>query len=213
MSDNQRIEPESALIPASRIRTVSLVRGALLVALLAASALITIPLGPVPFTAQTLVVMLIALVCTPRQAVLVMGVYLAVGAAGMPVFSGARGGIALLAGPTGGYLVGFAVGAVAGAVARRALEGGCATQAGHGEHESAGGRRRAIADAVAVAVVIATTYGLGVAWLAQVTGSSPGAAVAGGMLPFLPADAAKALGALAVARVLRRAGFADASVC
>ena len=219
--------PDPARIPAlvrtrpPRSRTVSLVRGALLVALLAASALITIPLGPVPFTAQTLVVMVIALVCTPRQAALVMGVYLAVGAVGMPVFSGARGGVALLVGPTGGYLVGFAAGAAVGAAAREALGGalralpwiGDPTTPGGTGRISRGGRRGALADAVAVVIVLVLTYALGVAWLAHSTGSTLGAAAAGGVLPFLPADGIKALGALAVARVLRRAGLADVPVC
>ena len=88
------------------------------IALLAVSAWITVPLGPVPFTMQTFVLALLPQVMSTRDALFTVMVYLLLGAVGGPVFSGFQGGLGVLMGPTGGYLLGFAVGMpVAGAVA------------------------------------------------------------------------------------------------
>lgn len=95
----------------------SIARCGVLVALLAASAWITVPLGPVPFTMQTFVLALLPQVLGTRGALFTVMVYLLLGAVGVPVFSGFQGGLGVLVGPTGGYLLCFAVGMpVAGAV-------------------------------------------------------------------------------------------------
>ena len=78
-------------------------------ALLACSAWVTIPFGPVPFTLQTLAVALVPQVLARREAVFTVAAYLVLGAIGLPVFSGFQGGIGVLAGPTGGFLWGFLV--------------------------------------------------------------------------------------------------------
>ncbi len=82
---------------------------ALFTALIAVLAQISIPLpfSPVPFTGQVLGVMLAASLLGSKAAVLSVGAYLMLGAAGAPVFSLARGGMHILSGPTGGYLWGF----------------------------------------------------------------------------------------------------------
>jgi biotin transporter BioY len=86
-------------------RDVSLiVGGSLLVALIAQ---LEIPLWPVPITGQTFAVLLIGAVLGSRRGALSILLYLGWGAMGLPVFSGGGGGIATLAGPTGGYLAGF----------------------------------------------------------------------------------------------------------
>jgi biotin transport system substrate-specific component len=170
-------------------RTRSLVTAALLAALLAASAWVSVPVGPVPITLQTFVVVVIALVSTPAQAAAAVGLYLLLGAAGIPVFSGARAGIAVLTGPTGGYLVGFWLAAVAGAwIARRpALP-------------------RTAADIVAAAAVLGLSYLSGTVWLAAATGRTFAEAASVGVLPFIVFDIAKAAGAVATARALARTG-------
>ncbi|WP_210648698.1 biotin transporter BioY [Nocardioides sp. SYSU D00065] len=63
--------------------------------------------GPVPITLQTFAVLLSGAVLGMRRGFLAVVLYLAVGAAGLPVFSGGAAGLAVLAGPTAGYLVGF----------------------------------------------------------------------------------------------------------
>ncbi len=80
--------------------------------LLIASAKFEIPLQPVPFTFQTLVVLLLGAVFGPTLGLATVLAYLAQGAMGLPVFAGTpeKGiGLAYMVGPTGGYLVGFAV--------------------------------------------------------------------------------------------------------
>lgn len=73
---------------------------------------IPIPISPVPISGQTLVIMLIGLLLTPKQAFYSVVAWIFVGVAGAPVFSGGRAGIAVLASPSGGYIMGFLVGAV-----------------------------------------------------------------------------------------------------
>jgi biotin transport system substrate-specific component len=82
---------------------------------------ITVPGVPVPITLQTFGVMLAGLVLGARRGGLAVLLYLVVGLAGLPVFSGGTGGPAVLAGPTAGYLVAFPLAAaLAGLLATRA---------------------------------------------------------------------------------------------
>lgn len=68
--------------------------------------------GAVPITAQTLGVMLAGAVLGPVVGGLSVAAFLALVAAGLPLLAGGRGGIAVFLGPTGGYLIGWLVGAV-----------------------------------------------------------------------------------------------------
>ena len=79
-------------------------------ALLALAAKITVPFWPVPMTLQTLAVFLIAATYGRNLAVATVIAYLVEGAIGLPVFA-TGGGLAYMAGPTGGYLAGFVVAA------------------------------------------------------------------------------------------------------
>ncbi|GAA3286619.1 biotin transporter BioY [Arthrobacter citreus] len=67
-----------------------------------------IPLGPgVPITLQTLAVMLTGIILGPARGAAAVGLFLAAGLAGLPVFSGFSGGLGVLAGPSAGYLLAF----------------------------------------------------------------------------------------------------------
>ena len=83
---------------------------ALSIAIIAVSAWITVPIGPIPFTLQMFAVTFAILVLMPKQAIAAIAGYLALGAIGVPVFSGMRGGIGVLMGPTGGFLWGYLIG-------------------------------------------------------------------------------------------------------
>lgn len=98
----------------SRARIQTLTKIAVCIALLVISSYLVIPLPftPVVITAQTLMVNLIALVLTPRQAAAAMGVYLLAGLIGLPVFAGGISGPAKFASPTGGFLIGFFIAVV-----------------------------------------------------------------------------------------------------
>ena len=78
-------------------------------ALIAAGAWISIPLAPplVPFTLQTFAVFAVMMTLGWRRGTYAMLTYILLGAVGVPVFAGFRGGISVLLGSTGGYILGF----------------------------------------------------------------------------------------------------------
>jgi biotin transport system substrate-specific component len=89
---------------------------AVFAALVAASALIAaIPVAGmgVPVTVQTLAVMLTGLALGPGRAFAAVGLYVLLGLAGLPIFSGGRSGLGVLAGPSAGYIIGFVLAATA----------------------------------------------------------------------------------------------------
>jgi len=89
---------------------------AVFAALVAGSALIAaIPVGGlgVPITLQTLAVMLTGLALGPGRAFAAVGLYTLLGLAGLPIFSGGRSGLGILAGPSAGYIIAFPFAALA----------------------------------------------------------------------------------------------------
>lgn len=103
---HKQIQPLGATDSRSR----SIAFTALSIAIITVSAWITVPIGPVPFTLQMFAVTFAILVLAPKQAIGAIAGYLALGAIGVPVFSGMRGGIGVLMGPTGGFLWGYLIG-------------------------------------------------------------------------------------------------------
>lgn len=158
------------------------------IALLAVSAWVTVPLGPVPFTLQTFVLALLPQVMRTHDALFTVVVYLLLGAAGVPVFSGFQAGLGVLLGPTGGYLMGFAAGMpVAGAIA----------------HANALPRRaRGVAGGVAL---LAVSYALGTVQLMNVYALDAPAALAVAVVPFVMPDVAKVALSVGVAERVNRA--------
>lgn len=93
-------------------------------ALVAAASLApAVPLAAgVPITLQTLAIMLTALLLGPARAFAAVGLYVLLGLAGLPILAGFRGGLAVLAGPSAGYLIAFPfAAAVTGALAALVL--------------------------------------------------------------------------------------------
>ena len=90
-----------------KIRSLAL--WALGAALLSVSGVMALPAGEVGITLQTFTLFLLLLTLGGKGGTVACGVYLMLGAAGLPVFSGFRGGISMLLGPSGGYLLGFLV--------------------------------------------------------------------------------------------------------
>ena len=81
----------------------------------------------VPITLQTLAVMLTGLALGPGRAFAAVGLYTLLGLAGLPIFSGGRSGLGILAGPSAGYIIAFplaaaAVGWLAAVVIRRTAD-------------------------------------------------------------------------------------------
>lgn len=152
---------------------------------------IPMPVVPVPLTLQTLGVMLAGLVLGPRLALLAMAAYLVLALVGFPVLPGGRSGLAVFAGPTGGFLIGFLPGAfVAGWMARRAA------QTAQGERSIV----QVFAGNLTAAILggALTVYLIGVPWLAIVTDTALSKAVLAVAI-FMPGDVVKALIAAFVA--------------
>jgi len=144
----------------------------------------SVPLGPVPISLCTLLLYLTALLLGPRWAVGAAAVYVLMGAAGLPVFSGFMGGVGHLAGPTGGYIFGYLP-----------LTGICALFVKRVSNRWAylGG----------MALGTAVLYAMGTVWFCVQTGTGLGGALVVCVLPFLPGDLAKMLAALLVGPALR----------
>ncbi|HUR95240.1 MAG TPA: biotin transporter BioY [Gemmatimonadales bacterium] len=155
-------------IGASRVLQIAL--GALVVAL-SAQVLVPVPFSPVPMTLQPLAVLAVGGLLGAAGGAAALGLYLALGIMGLPVFAGGSSGILHLTGPTGGYLLAFPVAA--------ALVGRLAGR-------SAGALGVLLACAVGMFVIHAG----GVAQLAGL-GGNPAAAFRVGFVPFLTGDLLK----------------------
>ena len=158
-------------------------------ALIAVCSWLSIPLT-VPFTLQSFAVCLLAALLGWKRGVLAVLVYMLLGAAGLPVFSGFRGGIAVLLGMTGGYIAGFLLTAlVTGLAAERRAD-------------------RPLPLLLAMALGMLLCYLCGTVWFMLVYSRGSGAIGLLGALnlcvfPFLLPDAVKCLLAFLLARRLR----------
>jgi biotin transport system substrate-specific component len=160
------------------------------VGILAASAWLSVPFYPVPLTMQTLAVLLIGGMLGPVLGVSAVAGYLALGAIGAPVFHNGLGGLAVLGGPTGGYLVGFLLAAfLMGWAARLA---GPARPGHTGIRARARAGRRLILLALGAIAASAAIYAVGLPWLALVAHLGFQKTIDVGLVPFLLGDALKA---------------------
>ena len=96
----------------NKMKTQDLVKMALMAALIAIGAFITIPLGPVPFTMQNFFVFMAGLLLVPKYAGLSVLTYVIIGLIGLPVFAGFTGGPQIIFAPTFGFLIAFIIGAI-----------------------------------------------------------------------------------------------------
>lgn len=173
------------VIPRPLTPARALVRDGLLIiggaALIAGAAQASIPLQPVPITLQTLAVLLIGAAYGWRRGALTLVAYVLAGAAGLPIFANHRAGLTVLAGPTGGYLIGFIL---------------AATLVGYmAEH---GWDRTPWLTALAMLLGTIIIYAIGLPWLATVLHFNANQTYLAGLQPFIAGDAVK----LAIAVVL-----------
>jgi biotin transport system substrate-specific component len=152
--------------------------GALFVAALS-QVKIPLPFTPVPLTGQTFAVLLVGAALGAKRGLGSIGLYLLLGACGLPFFAGGASGLSYLSGPTLGYLVGFvAAAALTGFLADRGLD------------------RKVSTALLAFLAGQAVIYLFGLAWLTVLLGFQQ--AVLVGLVPFLLGDALK-IGAAALA--------------
>lgn len=172
----------------SRTRSIAFV--GLTIALMGASAWVTIPFGPVLFTLQIFMLAFAVLALSPKECLAAISGYLLLGAVGLPMFSGGRGGIGMLLGPTGGFLWGYLLGALAAIVMLRVL------------------RRHWQSLAVDVGgglVFLAVAYACGWLQYMVVAQVGPAAAFAAAIAPFVVLDVPKVVAAASVAKRVRAA--------
>ncbi len=170
----QRAQLLIELIPRTALITFSTIVGAAALSALAAQLSFPVPGSPVPVTAQTLVVLVGAAALGPGRALVSQLLYIAAGAAGLPVFAGHMSGINVLIGANGGYLVGFLLASVLiGAASRKGADRNVV---------------RELAAFIGGSIVI---YVFGAAFLMARFGMSISMALSLGVVPFLIGDAAK----------------------
>lgn len=146
---------------------------ALMAALMCVLCPVSVPIGPIPISLSILVILLTVYVLGTWRALVSYTVYLLLGAVGMPVFSGFQGGLAKLAGPTGGYLAGFwLMILVAGIIMEN-------------------GKRNLLVTILGMLVGVAIDYAVGTAWFVFQTESTVVHALDVCVYPFIPFDVAK----------------------
>jgi biotin transport system substrate-specific component len=146
--------------------------------------------GSVPITLQTLGVMLAGSILGPKRGVLAVAVFLALVAVGLPLLAGGRGGLAVFAGPSVGYLIGWVVGAgVIGWLVTRRLPAFPIWWV-------------ALSNVIGGILVV---YSFGIPLQALITGTSGLVATAVAAVVYLPGDIIKVVIATVVATGVHRA--------
>ena len=174
MTDTQRKTPIRMMVYAS-----------LLAALTAASALITIPIGEVPVILYNFFILMMGLLLGSRWGAASIAVYLLAGGLGLPVFAGGKGGIAILLGPTGGYLIGFLPAVfIIGFISEKF-------------------KQRFSYDIIAMLCGTVVIYAFGVIQLKIVLGKTWMLTMALGVVPFIFFDIVKVVAAAVTAKAVR----------
>lgn len=174
-------------------KTTYLVLCGLFAAIMTICSYITIPLGftPVPINMATLGVFLCGGILGAKYGTISEVVYVLLGAIGVPVFSGFRGGVSVLVGPTGGYIIGYIAAAlIVGLILDR-----CA--------KNSNGAKAYAIPAAAMALGLIACYLLGTLWFIISTGTGIWASLVACVFPFLPGDIIKIIAASILVRKLR----------
>lgn len=175
------------------MRTKNIIYCAIFTALIAVGAFIRIPFPPIPFTLQTMLVSLAALMLGAKKGAISCLVYLLMGLAGIPVFT-AGGGIGYLLQPTAGFLIGFIPGAfITGTV--------------NGNKKDFRHAFCAALSGSLVTYIIALTYAYVVANFITGQGLAVGTLLISYCTVFIPSDIAKAAAAAYVYVRLKKAGI------
>ena len=176
---------------AARRHLRDLILIALFAALLSLSAWIAIPFFTLPITLQTFAVFCTVGLLGGKRGTLSILLYLLLGIIGLPVFSGMTGGVAVLLGPSGGFLIGFLMVGIVGGALSRLLRGSLWTEA------------------LWMLIGLVLCYLLGTVWFYAVYAQSGEpisilAAVSTCVLPYILPDFCKLALAVSVIRSIRR---------
>jgi biotin transport system substrate-specific component len=164
------------------MKTNKMIKAALMAALTAVGAFIMIPIGPVPITLQSFFVLLSGRLLGKKYGVLAQITYLLLGAFGLPIFSGGRGGLGVIAGPTGGFLISFALAAWIAA-------------------NYSGNKKK---DFFILAAAVLSNYMIGSLYFTFVTGTGIIASLNLTVIPFIPGDLLKIFMVLLLAPKIKK---------
>ena len=169
-----------------KLDTKTMTKIAVMTAVLCILGPLTIPIGPVPISLATLGILLAVYILGPMQGAGAVLLYIFMGAIGLPVFSGFQGGFAKIAGPTGGYILGyFFLALIAGWFIFKYCD-------------------IIIMQFIGMFLGTAVLYAFGTIWLAHVTGMSFPEAFAAGVIPFIPGDVLKMILTVILGRAVNR---------
>lgn len=169
----------------AKIRTIDIAYIGLFAALITASAQIAIPMT-VSFTLQTFAICLAAGLLGWKRSTLSVIIYIIIGMMGLPVFTGFKSGVAAVAGPTGGFIVGFIFTAL--------ISGLLIDKFGHKLWQMI----------IFMAVGVIACYVFGTVWFIIAYKATIASALATCVVPFLIPDAVKVVLAAVLANRLRR---------
>lgn len=164
-----------------------LVMTAVMAAVICVLGPLSIPIGPVPISLTMFAIFITLYVIGMKRGTIAVVIYLLIGLAGLPVFSGFEGGAAKIAGPTGGYLWGFIpMALISGAVIDR-----CA--------------KKVWLCIIAMIAATAVLYILGTAWFVFSMKTTVSYALGVCVFPFIPVDLVKIVVSALLGPVLRDA--------
>lgn len=137
---------------------------------------ISVPIWPVPITGQTLAVLLVGSTLGALRGMVSLAVYAVLGIAGVPWFSAATAGWHVVAGPTGGYIIGFIIAAgLTGWLAQRSFD------------------RKVLGAVASFAAGTLVTFAIGLPWLAASLGLTLSQTLEAGLYPFIVGGIVKTL--------------------
>ena len=169
-----------------KLTTYQMAVTALMAAVMCVLGPLTVPIGAVPISLANFVICLTAWLLGPKFGTLSVAVYLCIGLIGVPVFSGYGAGLAKLAGPTGGYLVGYLL---------LALIGGLFIEKSNGNPVVSG---------IGLVLGDAACYVLVTAWFVFQMQCELGYALSVCVYPFIALDLAKIVVSCVVGALLRK---------
>ncbi len=173
-----------------RLKTNEMILCAIFSAVLCIFSVMTIPIGTIPITMGVFGVLITAVILGGKKGLVSTVIFILLGSVGLPVFSGMKGGLQVLAGPTGGYITGY--------VLMVLLVGWL------GEKVTAGRWVLAVLQLCGICLLgVAVCYLFGTLQYMWISNKSFGQALALCVYPFIPLDILKSVGAAAIGYSVR----------
>lgn len=181
---------QTAMKKSQKIHTKELVMTGMFTAVTCIMSQISIPIQPIPFTLGLLAIFLTGALLPPRYAFLSVLSYLLLGAFGIPVFAGLKGGLQGLTGMTGGYLAGYLIIALVTSLFYQTFK-----------------KYKLLALAIGMSLSLVLCYLIGTLWFTFITGNDFYTALTLCVFPFVLFDIVKIILAISLSTLIRKTGF------